>query len=163
LALLAVTLVIGPLRGLRGRPNPVSNDLRRDCGIWAAAFGLGHTGYGLQGHLKAILYQQLFRTAPDGTLALRLEGVALGNDPGLVAALLLVLLLALSNDLSLRRLGTGRWKALQRLNYALLALVAVHAILFQRLERRDSAYVVGFGLVVLLVGLIQAIGLWRRV
>ena len=76
--------------------------------------------------------------------------------------LLLALLLLLSNDLSLRELGTRRWKALKRLNYALLGLVAVHAVLFQRLERREPAYVLGFGFVVLVVVLIQAGGWWRR-
>jgi sulfoxide reductase heme-binding subunit YedZ len=33
LALLAATLVTGPINLLRRRPNPVSTDLRRDLGI----------------------------------------------------------------------------------------------------------------------------------
>jgi sulfoxide reductase heme-binding subunit YedZ len=163
LVLLAATLAIGPLNLLLRRPNPVSSDLRRDLGLWAAGFGLAHTYFGLQVHLRAILHQQLFRPAADGTPELRLEGLTFANDTGLIAALVLALLLVLSNDLALRRLGTRRWKALQRLNYAVLGLVAVHAILFQRLERREPPYVLGFALVVLAVGLIQGAGLWRQV
>jgi sulfoxide reductase heme-binding subunit YedZ len=39
---------------------------------------------------------------------------------------ILLLLLALSNDLSLRRLKRAEWKSLQRWNYGLFALVFIH-------------------------------------
>ena len=48
--------------------------------------------------------------------------------------LLLILLLATSNDFSLRRFGTHKWKQLQRWNYAVFALVAVHSFAFQGVE-----------------------------
>ncbi len=57
------------------------------------------------------------------------------------------LLLALSNDLALRRLGTPRWKALQRWNYALFALVAAHGIAYQVIETRKAPFVVAFALI----------------
>ncbi|MBA4159583.1 MAG: hypothetical protein H0X65_19215, partial [Gemmatimonadetes bacterium] len=53
-----------------------------------------------------------------------------------------VLLLALSNDLSLRLLKAGRWKTLQRWNYALFALTVVHGIAYQVIEDRKAGYVV---------------------
>ncbi len=48
--LLSVTLVLGVLKVLRGETSPVSTDWRRDVGIWAALFGLGHLVIGLQVH-----------------------------------------------------------------------------------------------------------------
>ena len=45
-----------------------------------------------------------------------------GNDTGLIAALLFLLLLAISNDVSLRRLGAQKWKSLQRWMYAAVVL-----------------------------------------
>src|SRR5260370_10466154 len=46
LALLAATLLIGPWNLLRKRTNPISSDLRRDIGIWAATLGIAHTVIG---------------------------------------------------------------------------------------------------------------------
>src|SRR5262245_40844369 len=50
LVLLGATLATGPWNVLRGRPNPVSTDLRRDIGIWAGIVGLVHVAVGLQVH-----------------------------------------------------------------------------------------------------------------
>jgi len=49
IALLTVTLAIGPINALRGARRPVSIDSRRDVGIWACIWGLFHTVIGL-GH-----------------------------------------------------------------------------------------------------------------
>jgi DMSO/TMAO reductase YedYZ heme-binding membrane subunit len=46
------------------------------------------------------------------------------------------LLLALSNDVSLRRLGVDRWKSLQRWACAGIVLTAAHAIAYQDFEKR---------------------------
>jgi DMSO/TMAO reductase YedYZ heme-binding membrane subunit len=54
---------------------------------------------------------------------------------GAVAAALLAGLGAISNDVSLRTLGS-RWKILQRSNYALIALVLVHTWLFWKVLDR---------------------------
>lgn len=50
LALLAATLLIGPLNLLRA--NPVSSDLRRDVGIWAGMFSMVHAVVGQFVHLR---------------------------------------------------------------------------------------------------------------
>ncbi len=52
LALLAVTLLIGPWTLLRKLPNPTSNDLRRDFGIWAGIVGVVHAAIGQCVHLR---------------------------------------------------------------------------------------------------------------
>jgi sulfoxide reductase heme-binding subunit YedZ len=64
-------------------------------------------------------------------MPLRYDVFGLGNHTGLVAALIILVLLATSNDASLRKLGTPGWKQLQRWNYAAFALVAVHTWTYQ--------------------------------
>lgn len=45
---LCVTLILGPINILRGRPNPVSTYLRRDIGLWAAIVSTIHATLGLR-------------------------------------------------------------------------------------------------------------------
>lgn len=52
LLLRAITLLLGPWNVLRGRPNPVSTDVRRDVGIWAGILSLAHVVFGLQVHMR---------------------------------------------------------------------------------------------------------------
>jgi sulfoxide reductase heme-binding subunit YedZ len=129
LALLAFTLSVGPLKALRGRRLPVSIDLRRDAGICTAVVGLTHVVLGLQVHHGGAI-QRYFTSLDRGGLA---------NWIGLAATLLLVLLLGISSNRALRRLGARRWKRLQRLAYALFALVVAHTILYQLIEERAVA------------------------
>lgn len=49
---------------------------------------------------------------------------------------LFLMLLAISNDLSLRVLKTKRWKSLQRWTYAAFVLTAAHGIAYQLIEKR---------------------------
>src|SRR5690349_8275973 len=121
LALLAATLAIGPLALGRRRRNPVNIALRRDAGLWARLTGLPHALLGLQVRMggQVLLYffqQRGGRYVP----LLNLFGVS--NDLGLAAALILLGLLLLSNDLTLRTLQGPRWKWLQRANYLLFLL-----------------------------------------
>jgi sulfoxide reductase heme-binding subunit YedZ len=70
----------------------------------------------------------------------------LANDAGVVAALVIIVLATISNDWSLRALGAQRWKRVQQLNYVLFALVIIHAILYQIIEKRSPpfAFAIGF-------------------
>jgi sulfoxide reductase heme-binding subunit YedZ len=136
LALTSAALVLGPWNLLRGRHNPVSFDLRRDLGIWAGIMALMHTVVGLNVHLRGRPWLYFV----DEHERLRHDVFGFGNDTGLIAALLFLLLLAISNDLSLRRLGTRRWKSLQRWTYVAAALTLLHAIAYQQVEKRQAAY-----------------------
>jgi sulfoxide reductase heme-binding subunit YedZ len=125
LALLAVTLIIGPWRTLSGRPNTLSIDLRRDIGIWAGILGLVHAGLGQFVHLRGrpwlyYIYEKW------NVMPVRYDMFGFSNYTGLIAALLLLALLATSNDASLRKLGLRDWKGLQRWNYACFGLTALH-------------------------------------
>lgn len=159
LLLLGLTLFTGPLNVLRGRPNPVSADLRRDLGVWAAIIGIAHVGLGLQVHMgNPWLY---FFPEPDARIP-RTDAFGWANWIGLGATLLLLLLLALSNDYTLRKLGRTRWKALQRLNYLLAGAVAVHGLLYQVLENRTPDWVVLFGGLIAFFAVVQVAGLIAR-
>lgn len=150
LALLALSLVIGPWNRWRRLPNPVSSYLRRDIGIWAGILGIFHVVIALQVHFQSMWHY--FLRPPEATYSfpLRIDLAGLSHYLGLFATAILVMLLALSNDASLRRLGTRRWKSLQRWNYAAVALTVLHGIIYMFLEKRSP------GLVALFVALVAA-------
>jgi DMSO/TMAO reductase YedYZ heme-binding membrane subunit len=82
----------------------------------------------------------------------------------LAALLIVVGLFAPSNDRSLRELKATRWKNLQRLNYALFALVVLHAFFYGALLRMTSPFTLLLVVIVIVVLAGQAVGiwLWRR-
>jgi methionine sulfoxide reductase heme-binding subunit len=162
LALLTAALLCGPWNVLRGRPNPVTTDLRRDIGIWAAFLGLTHVVVGLQVHMQGKFWLY-FLYPPDQPYLLRLRHDAFGfaNFLGLGATLVLMLLLGLSNDFSLRTLGAKRWKALQRWNYVAFALMAAHSIVYQIIEKRTLPFLGLFGCLVFVAIIMQLMGFRR--
>jgi sulfoxide reductase heme-binding subunit YedZ len=158
LLMLAVTLLLGPLNILLRRPNPVSTDLRRDCGIWAATLGILHTGLALWMPLRGAFWRA-FAIAPGRSW---LDSLGFANDVGLVATVLLVLLATLSNDRSLRWLGRAWWKAVQRLSYLLFVFVVAHTVLYDRLVQPGSFYQALLVLVIALVFTLQINGWLER-
>src|SRR5262245_50218971 len=157
--LLGVTLVLGVLKVLRGETSPVSTDWRRDVGIWAALFGLTHLVIGLQVHAPGRMWTYFVYPAEESrSIPLRFDTIGWANHLGLLAGLLLVLLLTLSNDWSLARLGARRWKRLQRLNYAVFGLILAHGALYQILEKRIASWVITFAVLSMLVIVLQAAG-----
>jgi sulfoxide reductase heme-binding subunit YedZ len=132
LFLTAAVIFLGPWNVLRGRINPVSFDLRRDIGIWAGFMALFHTAIGLNVHLRGRPWLYFV----DQHHRVRHDLFGFGNDTGLIATLLFLLLLAISNDVSLRRLGTRKWKSLQRWTCAAVVLTILHAVAYQHIEER---------------------------
>lgn len=129
LILLVATLLIGPLNVLLRRRNPVSVDLRRDVGIWAGILAVAHTAIGQNVHLRGRpwLYY-VYQKSEHHSFPIRHDVFGMSNYTGALCTLLVLLLLATSNDWSLRRLGAAQWKKLQRWNYAAFALLAIHAV-----------------------------------
>ena len=161
--LLALTLLIGPANLLLRKRNPISNYLRRDVGTWTAIFSVVHVIFGLQVHGSGRISAFLnYFVAADGSLWLNSFG--LGNWTGLAALVIVVGLLALSSDFALRKLKARPWKRLQRLNYALFALVILHAFFYGALLRLTSPFTLLLGVCVIAVFVGQAAGvwLWRR-
>lgn len=155
-AAILVTLTLGPLHVLRGRPNPVSSDLRRDVGLFAGVTGVGHVVFSLQHHFGGSMGRYFFTGG-----SLRRDQFGGGSWTGLVATVVLLGLVAISNDRALRRLGR-KWKALQRGNYALVVLALLHSAIFWRVERRAVAVVTMTVVTFALVLALQAAGLRRR-
>jgi sulfoxide reductase heme-binding subunit YedZ len=157
--LLALTLLVGPANLLLRKRNPVSSYLRRDVGMWTAGFSVVHVILGLQvhsaGQLSAFLNYFFGR---DGSPLLNSFG--LGNWTGLLATVIAVGLLTISSDLALRTLKAPTWKWLQRLNYALFALVIAHAFFYGALLRITSPFTLLLALSVSAVFVGQAVGFW---
>jgi len=162
LALLATTLLIGPLNLLLRRRNPVSSYLRRDLGAWTAFASIVHTVLGFQIHGSGGFFSFIDFFVANGRLLTNSFG--LGNWTGLAALVLVVGLLAISSDRSISELKARRWKSLQRLTYALFAMVVLHAFFYGALLRMNSPLTLALIFTVLAVLLGQVLGmwLWRR-
>ena len=161
LGLLALTLLIGPANLLLRRRTPISSYLARDVGTWAAIVSVVHVIAGFFVHgPPAPLGERIvhYFFGPDGSPLTNTFG--LGNWTGLAATVIVVGLLALSSDFALRKLKAGPWKWLQRLNYALFALVIAHAIYYGALLRVTFPSTLLLGLIVIAVFAGQAMGIW---
>jgi sulfoxide reductase heme-binding subunit YedZ len=155
--LLAVTLSLGAWKLWRGQSNPVSTDLRRDIGIWCGILSIAHVAVGLNVHMKS---WTLYFVTDSGGLRTDLFGFA--NYAGLAATLVVVVLLATSNDFSLTFLKNKGWKAIQRWNYAFAVLIALHAFLFIAVEKRIVPFAFIFGAFAIWTLAIQAVGFQKR-
>jgi sulfoxide reductase heme-binding subunit YedZ len=165
LGLIAATLLIGPLKLWSGERLAVSIDLRRDIGIWAGLAGTFHAVIGQCVHLRGRpwLYYVYENWRRRHVQPFRHDMFGLANYTGLAAALILLLLLATSNDASLRKLGTPGWKQLQRWNYAVFGLTAIHTFAYQM--GIESPHIPFIGLAVAAIAttlVLQWIGYRRR-
>jgi sulfoxide reductase heme-binding subunit YedZ len=161
-ALLAFTLLIGPANLLLRRRNPISSYLRRDVGAWTAIASIVHVVLGFETHDAGSLASIFGFFFVDGAPLTTNRG--LGNWTGLAATVIVVGLLAISTDRSIRELRGRRWKDLQRLNYTLLALVVLHAGFYGALGRATSplTLILISSVIAVLAGQTIGIWLWRR-
>jgi methionine sulfoxide reductase heme-binding subunit len=157
LALLGLTLLVGPANLMLRRRNPVNSYLRRDLGAWTAIFSVVHVIVGFQGHTAGAFGFVDYFVADGRPLT---TSFGLGNWTGLAATVIVVLLLAISTDRSLRELKAKRWKDLQRLNYTLFALVVLHAIFYGALRRTASPFTLVLICTVIVVLAAQTMGIW---
>ena len=161
LALLALTLLIGPANLLLRRRNPVSTYFRRDVGTCTAIVSVVHVVVAFRvpgGGIFSFLDFFIVGGKP------LLGSFGLGNWTGLAALVLVVGLLVISTDRSIRELRARRWKNLQRLTYALFALVVLHALFYGVFLRTTSPVTLPLIFIVIAVLVGQAVGvwLWRR-
>lgn len=163
LALLAATLLIGPMNLLREKSNPVSSDLRRDVGIWAGVVSMVHAGVGQCVHLRGRPWLYYVYGPTEHHHGMRHDLFGLANYTGAVGTLVVIALIATSNDWSLRRLGRAQWKKLQRWNYAVFGLVAVHAFAFQGVETQKVQWVTVAVVCVAVALVMQCAGAVRRI
>jgi sulfoxide reductase heme-binding subunit YedZ len=145
---LVVSFALGPYRLWQKLPNPISFDLRRDVGIWVGVLALLHTIVGLTVHLRGRMWMYFLKALHPPRIQLSLFGFA--NYIGAVATIVFVILLVISNDLSLRKLGTSRWKSIQRCSYIAAGLTVIHGFAYQFVEKRQV------GWILLLIGSVVA-------
>lgn len=159
LILLSVTLLVGPLKILTRHRVAISIDLRRDIGIWTGIVGLFHVGVGQCVHLRGRpwLYYIYENWQQKHFLPIRHDLFGLANYTGLIAVLILLALLATSNDVLLRKLGAPNWKQLQRLNYACFVLTAIHTFAYQ--EGIESQTLPFLATAIVAVGIVLALQL----
>ena len=165
LILIAATLLIGPIKLLSGARIAASLDLRRDVGIWAGIAGLFHTVIGQCVHLRGRpwLYYIYENWQQKHFLPMRHDLFGLANYTGLAAALILLALLATSNDASLRKLGTPGWKRLQQWNYVIFGLTAIHTFTYQvGIEKPLPLFVATAAAAIAISMVFQWIGYRRR-
>jgi methionine sulfoxide reductase heme-binding subunit len=163
LVLLSATLIIGPWRILQGKAPILSQDLRRDIGIWGGTLGVLHACVGQFEHLRGRpwLYY-VYERMDEHLVPVRHDLFGLSNFTGLFAALILLLLLATSNDASLRKYGGAGWKSLQRWNYACFGLTAFHTFGYLiGIQSLKWTWIATASLCVLLTVMLQYLG-WRR-
>lgn len=157
--LIAYSLAIGPYKLLYQRKNPVNLDLRRDVGIWAGVTGCVHVVCAILMTTRGNIIFLFLRPKSAGLgYDLLLTPPGISNNIGLVATAVLISLLVLSNDYSLKKLKGKRWKFLQRFNYALAVLAFIHTVLYQWLDNRSRTFMIfTFGFAIALL-CIQAAG-----
>lgn len=164
LGFLCAALLIGPLRVLSGGARPAAHlGLRRDVGLFAGGLALTHMLFGALVHTEDYSLWMLWLSrwpGPDDWLPFRTDAFGLANLLGLIQGLLVAGVWAISNDGALRRLGLTRWKHLQRLTYLALASVALHGLLYQRVEDRDRLWRVLFIVMIAVTVGLQGLGFW---
>lgn len=159
LALLATTLLLGPWNLIRKRTNPISADLRRDIGIWGAILGIVHTAVGQFVHLRGRPWLYYVYGPQEHHAGIRHDLFGLANYTGAFSTLILIALFATSNDWSLRKLHTRQWKQLQRWNYAVFGLAAIHTFAYQLgVEKQKLPFVIAAVVCVAIVLAFQMAG-----
>jgi len=156
--LLLLSLVLGSINLLLRRKNPVSTYLRRDIGIFGGLLAVIHSVTGLFVHLRGKMWQY-FLVEIDHSYSVKLDNFGIANYTGVIAALLISLLIIISNNYSLRTLKAVKWKNLQRLSYLMFILVLIHAILYSVVLDHISFVFYLYIPIVLVVLIFQIIGI----
>lgn len=142
--LLGSTLILGPLNVLKNENNPVSSDLRRDIGIWCGLIGMVHIIVGIQVHMGNIFLYFFKAVDGDESFQFRDDLFGAANYTGIIAGAILLVLLLISNDVSMKLLSRGKWKKIQQFSYFLFIFTLIHGIMYQVIEKRSLALVVIF-------------------
>lgn len=159
---IVASLLVGPINLLRGRPNPVSVDLRRDMGLWGGFAGLVHLGVGLTVHMRGRMSEYFLPPAGTDGFIVRLDAFGVANHLGLFSGVILAALIGLSSDWALRSLGAVRWKRWQRWAYVCFGALVVHGSLYQLLEKRGLGLVMLFAMLTVTAVAFQLAGVRAR-
>lgn len=159
LFLVATALSIGPLQVLNAGESSINIYLRRDVGIWAGLTGLLHcviaTMLAMTPEYIETYINIYTEKLPE---TVRASLFLWGSATAFIVALLLLLLLCLSNQRALKLLGVMWWKRLQRLAYLVFILTIAHGLAFQLIEARNLILVGLLLLTIIHVVILQGLG-----
>jgi sulfoxide reductase heme-binding subunit YedZ len=158
---LAVSLLLGPLNLILRRKNPISTYIRRDIGIFGGVLGMIHSVVGLFMHFTGKPWLYFLEEVGDG-LIIRIGNFGLANYTGLFGALILILLLIISNDYSLGKLKAVKWKNLQRSTYPMFLLVIAHSIFYRLNANKEDLIIFLYLPMFFMVLTFQLIGIWLK-
>jgi sulfoxide reductase heme-binding subunit YedZ len=147
---------------MRGEANPPSSYLRRDVGIMAGTLAILHVVLGLQVHMGGDFVRYFFIRNHGHIESLRFDAFGLTNHLGLLATLIFLVLLAISSNAAMHKLGSKRWKSMQRWTYLAGLLVIVHGLIYQALEKQAAALVVAVLVTTLILASLQGLGVYLK-
>lgn len=159
--ILSISLIIGSVNLLLKHKNPISTYLRRDISIIGGALAVIHSITGLFVHLrgKTWLY---FLNKTDHGYSIRLDNFGLANYTGLISALIIILLIIISNDYLLKKLNPTKWKNIQRLTYLMFILIIIHCY-YYRIGKENLNLIFWFYIPLFTIVLtFQIIGFWLK-
>jgi len=159
--LLAASLLLGPINLILRRKNPISTYIRRDIGIFGGILGIIHSVVGLFMHFTGKPWLYFVKEVGDN-LIIRFGNFGLANYTGLFGALILILLLIISNDYFLSKLKSVKWKNLQRFTYLMFLLVIAHSIFYRLNANKEDLIIFLYLPMFLIVLAFQLIGVWLK-
>ena len=159
--ILSISLIIGSVNLLLKHKNPISTYLRRDISIIGGTLAVIHSITGLFVHLrgKTWLY---FLNKTDHGYSIRLDNFGLANYTGLISALIIILLIIISNDYLFKKLNPTKWKNIQRLSYLMFILIIIHCY-YYRIGKENLNLIFWFYIPLFTIVLtFQIIGVWLK-
>ncbi len=141
LLLYSAVLAMGPRQRLAASGPALNLLSRRDLGIWTAIVGLIHFALGNAEAMNSEYLAAVTSNSAALSPELRADFFNWGAISGTVLALILLVLLSISSNWALRKLGPKLWKKVQRLSYLGFALCLLHGLLFQILENRHVLWI----------------------
>jgi sulfoxide reductase heme-binding subunit YedZ len=130
ITILSISLILGSINLLLKYKNPTSTYFRRDISVVGGFLAIIHSITGLFVHLrgKTWLY---FLNKTDHGYSIRLDNFGLANHTGLISSIVILILLATSNDYLLKKLKPRNWKNIQRLSYLMFILSLIHCYFYR--------------------------------
>jgi sulfoxide reductase heme-binding subunit YedZ len=116
-----------------------------------------HTVLGLQVHMGGAI-MKYFMLPPNPARSTYFFVAT--NLLGVISSLILLVLVAVSNNFSIRTIGLDRWKRIQRVAYPAAVAAAAHGLLYQLLEKRLLP-VVGLTLAITIAVIVLQLQGWR--
>ncbi len=162
IVLLGYSLLIGPVKVLSRGRYAVSTYYRRDIAIFGGAVSVFHTVAGLFVHLRGQMWKYFLERTAEG-YTLKFDNFRLANYTGLIAALLILILLITSNDLSIRKLHHGRWKNIQRMAYIIFPLIVIHALFYRLMSKHLNGFYYFYLPVFAVILIFQLAGMTKRI